>query len=57
MVQGSLRCIGTGTHLKRTYGKGYRLTLTCPFNETARERIDEYAFVNDMTNLDFWFLC
>jgi hypothetical protein len=53
MVQGSLRCIGTGTHLKRTYGKGYRLTLTCPFNETARKRIDEYFFVHNMINFRF----
>jgi hypothetical protein len=43
MVQGSLRCIGSGIHLKRTYGKGYRLTLTCPFNETARNRINEFS--------------
>jgi ABC-type multidrug transport system ATPase subunit len=42
MVQGSLRCIGTGTHLKRTYGKGYKLTLTCPFNDLVRERINAY---------------
>jgi len=43
MVQGALRCIGSGTHLKRTYGKGYKLTLTCPFNDATRKRIDEYA--------------
>lgn len=42
MVQGALRCIGSGTHLKRTYGKGYKLTLTCPYNDSARERIHEY---------------
>jgi ABC-type multidrug transport system ATPase subunit len=42
MVQGSLRCIGSGAHLKRTYGKGYKLTLTCPFNETIRAKIDGY---------------
>jgi ABC-type multidrug transport system ATPase subunit len=44
MVQGSLRCIGSGTHLKRTYGKGYKLTLTCPFDETTRAGIKEYDF-------------
>jgi len=42
MVQGSLRCIGSGAHLKRTYGKGYKLTLTCPFNEPTRQKIHEY---------------
>jgi len=42
MVQGSLQCIGSGTHLKRAYGKGYKLTLTCAFNETTREGINKY---------------
>lgn len=42
MVQGSLRCIGSGTHLKQTYGKGYKLTLTCPFNDLSRQRINTY---------------
>jgi ABC-type multidrug transport system ATPase subunit len=42
MVQGSLQCIGSGTHLKRIYGKGYKLTLTCAFNETTREGINKY---------------
>lgn len=63
MVQGSLRCIGSGTHLKRTYGKGYKLTLTCPYNETTRHRINEYppiplsfVFVAVLI-IDFWFQC
>jgi ABC-type multidrug transport system ATPase subunit len=42
MVQGSLRCIGSGTHLKRTYGKGYKLTLTCPSDEPIRLRVNQY---------------
>jgi len=43
MVQGSLCCIGSGTYLKRTYGKGYKLTLTCPFNDLTRQRINAYT--------------
>jgi len=42
MVQGALRCIGSGSHLKRTYGKGYKLTITCPFDDAIRGRFDEY---------------
>lgn len=53
MVQGSLRCIGSGTFLKRTYGKGYKLTLTCPFNETIRERIDKYDPLSLLSNASF----
>ena len=29
MVGGRLRCFGSGSHLKRLYGKGYKLNLTC----------------------------
>lgn len=59
MVQGSLRCIGSGTHLKRMYGKGYKLTLTCPFNEPTREKIHEYfRFQKDLADFeDFWSRC
>lgn len=42
MVQGSLRCIGSGSYLKRTFGKGYKLTLTCPYDEATRSKIQEF---------------
>jgi hypothetical protein len=53
MVQGSLRCIGSGTHLKRTYGKGYKLTLTCPFDEAIRQKIHEYSPFVAILNYSF----
>jgi ATP-binding cassette, subfamily A (ABC1), member 3 len=41
MIQGSLRCLGSGTQLKRTYGRGYKLSLTCPFTPSTRTKINE----------------
>jgi len=41
MVKGQLRCIGSGQHLKNTYGSGYRLIIKAPV-----ERLDQiHAFV------------
>ena len=40
MVQGSIRCTGTARHLKREYGSGCKLTITCPLNAITRANID-----------------
>ena len=45
MVQGSLRCVGSGMYLKRTYGKGYKLTLTCSCDDPIRTRVHQYLAV------------
>jgi len=52
MVQGSLRCMGSGTYLKRTYGKGYKLTVTCPFVESTRQEIHKYGLNLSATDVD-----
>ena len=42
MVKGVLLRTGTAIDLKRSHGRGYKLTLTCPSNEVTRSNLDRY---------------